>query len=121
MPVIRPALIATILLGAPAALAAEPATAPKAPKVVKVVLLDRFYRIDDVEFDRIEAVVDNIVDHRRPDKVEIAACFITTQDQVRAFELGLARRFSGAVSNVPIARNALECSWDTGRGKPRST
>ncbi len=131
MPVRSYRLHRAILAAFVALLATPPALAgsddPPAPRqrvhkspIVRVVMLEKLFRVDDRQFDRTADVM-AYLEGKRPAQVYILACRITSSEDVTTFQREVQRVYPGTGYVSRLEKNALECSWNSSKPPPRST
>jgi len=117
-------LFAALLIAPPASASAEKNSVErplirKSP-VLRVVMLEKLYRVNDRQFDQLADIMKYLKD-KEPMQFYIDACQITRVEDVSAFHREVQRTYSGPVYVRRLGKNALECSWNSSKPPPRST
>jgi hypothetical protein len=95
-------------------------TPTKGQGTIQIVMLDKFYRVDGLQFDRTADIM-KYLEGKKPAQIFIDVCKITAEAQVKAFDREVQRTYSGPVQIRRLEKNALECSWNSSKPLPRST
>ncbi|MBL8523370.1 MAG: hypothetical protein JNN20_06760 [Betaproteobacteria bacterium] len=118
------AALAALLIAAPASASEKEKSAErpliyKSP-VLRVVMLEKLYRVNDRQFDRLADIMKYLRD-KEPVQFYIDVCQITREEDVSVFHREVQRTYSGPVYVRRLGKNALECSWNSSKPPPRST